>query len=116
MSRHNRQGRGVDQRGFRYRISYQPEWLDRIRVSRRLPSGRQSSKTLFRNPARNPGGGEGELVRTKIESPEQELEFEVAFRAVPGQVGRIEVLWRGDGGIDPGMDRVTFTLTAFPPR
>ena len=114
MARHNRRGAGVDQCGFRYRISYHPDWLDRIRVTRRLPSGRQSTKTLFRNPRRNPEAQTGGLIRTKIECPEQNLEIEVAFRASPGQVGEVEVHWRGIGGADPGMGRVGFTLSAFP--
>ncbi|MYI07788.1 MAG: hypothetical protein F4059_10865 [Gemmatimonadetes bacterium] len=83
MSRHNRQGRGVDQRGYHYDISYQPDWLDRIRVTRRLASGRQSTKTLFRNPARTPQAQAGDLIRTTIESAEQDLHVEVALRVEP---------------------------------
>ena len=113
MARHNRNGTGVDQRGFRYHISYHPDWLDRIRVTRRLPSGRQSTKTLFRNPARAPEGPEGGLVRTTIRSREQNLSVEIVFRAASDQVGEVEVHWRGTKGIDPLMDRVSFTLTAF---
>ena len=113
MARHNREASGVDQRGFRYRISYQPDWLDRIRVTRRLPTGRRSTRTLFRNPERVREGREGGLVRTTIESREQELKVEIVFRAEAGQVGEIEVRWSGAGGIDPFLDRVSFTLTAF---
>ena len=113
MARHNRIGTGVDQRGFRYHISYHPDWLDRIRVTRRLTSGRQSTKTLFRNPARAPERPEGGLVRTTIRSREQDLSVEIVFRAASDQVGEVEVHWRGAGGIDPLMDRVSFTLTAF---
>ncbi len=113
MARHNREASGVDQRGFRYRISYQPDWLDRIRVTRRLPTGRQSTRTLFRNPARVRERREGGLVRTTIESREQDLKVEIVFRAEAGQVGEIEVQWSAAGGIDPFLDRVSFTLTAF---
>jgi hypothetical protein len=115
MARHNRNGTGVDQRGFRYDVSYHPDWLDRIRVTRRLPSGRQSTKTLFRNPAHAPERreGGGGLIRTTIRCPEQDLNVEIVFRAASGQVGEIEVHWRGAGGTDPLMDRVSFTLTAF---
>lgn len=115
MSRHNRQGEGVDQRGFRYRISYQPDWLDRIRVTRRLATGRQSTKTLFRNPSRNPQESAGTLVRTTIESVEQDLLVEVALRADPDQVGEIVVSWRANGGPEPAMDRVVLTLHSFRP-
>lgn len=113
MARHNRDASGVDQRGFRYRISYQPNWVDRIRVTRRLSTGRQSTRTLFRNPARVRERPEVGLVRTMIESPEQDLKVEIVFRAAAGQVGEIEVQWRGAEGTDPLLDRVSFTLTAF---
>ena len=115
MSRHNRESGGVDQCGFSYRISYQPDWLDRIRVTRRLPSGRQSTRTLFRNPARKPGGDVGDIVRTRIESPAQGLVLEVSFRATPGRVGEIEARWLGNGRPAHETDRVRFRLTAFPP-
>ena len=115
MSRHNRHGGGTDQRGFRYRISYQPDWLDRIRVTRRLPSGRQSTKTLFSNPSRRPEAEAGGLIRTTIESAEQDLHVEVALRADAERVGEIEVVWRSNGGPEPAMDRVSLTLCSFPP-
>ena len=51
MARHNRDGEGVDQRGHGYVVSYQPDWLRLVKVTRDLESGRQSTKTLFRNPA-----------------------------------------------------------------
>lgn len=113
MSRHNRNGTGIDQRGFRYHISYHPDWLDRIRVTRRLPGGRQSTKTLFKNPARTRERPEGGLVRTRIRCREQDLSVEIVFRAPSDQVGEVAVHWRGAGGVDPPMDRVSFTLTAF---
>ena len=116
MARHAREGRGVDQRGFRYRISYHPDWLDRIRVTRRLPSGRQSTKTLFRNPARNPRADGGDVMRTRIECLEQDLVIEVAFRALPGKVGEVVVRWRGEQGRDPAEERIGFTLSGFPRR
>ncbi len=115
MSRHNRQGRGVDQRGYHYAISYQPDWLDRIRVTRRLASGRQSTKTLFRNPARTPQAQAGDLIRTTIESAEQDLHVEVALRVEPDQVGEVVVTWRANGGPEPAMDRVVLTLHSFRP-
>ena len=50
MARHNREGKGADQLGQQYGISYQPDWLRLVKVTRDLESGRQSTKTLFRNP------------------------------------------------------------------
>ena len=115
MARHNRQGDGTDQRGHRYRISYQPDWLDRIRVTRRLSSGRQSTKTLFRNPLRHPQVPTGDLIRTTIESPEQGLHVEVALRADPDRVDEVAVVWRATGGPTPSMNRVGLTLQSFRP-
>lgn len=108
MARHNRWGRGVDQCGFLYRISYPPDWLDRIRVTRRLPGGRQSTKTLFRNPSRAPGVAAGRRVRAKIESAEQNLEIEVSLGPARGRIGELSVEWGG-----PGPDAVTFAFRAF---
>jgi hypothetical protein len=50
MARHNREASGSDQRGFEYTISYQPDWLRQVKVTRLLETGRQSTKTLFVNP------------------------------------------------------------------
>lgn len=47
MARHNREGMGSDQRGCEYQIGYQPDWRRYAKVTRALPSGRQSTKTLF---------------------------------------------------------------------
>jgi hypothetical protein len=53
MARHNREARGVDQRGELWIIGYQPDWLSRVKISRKLPRGRRRSRlTIFRNPAR----------------------------------------------------------------
>lgn len=115
MARHNRQGRGVDQYGLQYRISYPPDWLDRIRVTRRLPSGRQSTRTLFRNPARKPVGEVSSVVRTTITSEEQGLEVTVSFGTGYGRVNEVEVQWQDPAGPPDQMDRVSFRLTGFPP-
>ena len=115
MARHNREGRGVDQYGFSYRISYPPDWLDRIRVTRRLPSGRQSTRTLFTNPARRPREVVTGLIRTTIESAEQGLEVAVSFRAAAGRVDEIEVHWQDNAGAPHEVDLVSFRLTGFPP-
>ena len=41
MARHNREARGVDQRGELWIIGYQPDWLSRVKISRKLPRGRR---------------------------------------------------------------------------
>ena len=86
MSRHNRDGSGSDQRGHEYDISYQPDWLYQIKVTRTLESGRQSTKTLFRNPAA-PEQSAGSRIRTRIASADPRLDFEVVLHD-PRQVVR----------------------------
>lgn len=115
MSRHNKYARGKDQLGFRYRISYPPDWLDRIKVTRRLHSGRQSTKTLFRNPVRVPKTSPGGLIRIQIESGEQDLLVEARVRADADRVGEVVVTWRGDQAIESGTSNVRFTLVGFAP-
>ena len=91
MARHNRDGSGVDQRGFGYQVSYQPDWLRHVKVTRVLQTGRQSTKTLFRNPADRQEAPPGERVRTRIVSPDQGLDFEVAVTDVKAAVARVRV-------------------------
>lgn len=78
MARHNREGRGTDQRGQEYVISYQPDWLRQVKVTRALQNGRQSTKTLFRNPS-EPEHEPGPRVRTHITAPGTELAFEIGL-------------------------------------
>lgn len=90
MARHNREGSGSDQRGHEYTISYQPDWLRQVKVTRTLESGRQSTKTLFRNPGvreERPGG----RVRTRVTSPEQGLDLELSVQDPRGVVRRVTV-------------------------
>ena len=91
MARHNRDGEGVDQRGHGYIVSYQPDWLRLVKVTRALESGRQSTKTLFRNPADRREGEPGDRVRTRITSPEQGLDVEVCVDDTIGRVSRLRV-------------------------
>ena len=128
MARHNREGHGTDQRNFDYDISYQPDWLKIVKVTRSLDTGRQSSKTLFRNPALRAREEPGERVRTRIVSKEQGLDFEVSIDDPGHVITRIRVTCRvpstgraslsattGDGD---GDDEIEFTLddTLPPPE
>lgn len=90
MARHNRDAQGSDQRGFDYKISYQPDWVQVIKVTRDLESGRQSTKTLFRNPGHREQPP-GARVRTGINSPEQGLDFEISINDPRGVIQRIVV-------------------------
>lgn len=110
MARHNREGRGSDQRGAEYGVSYQPDWLQVVKVTRALESGRQSTKTVFRNPGwreQSPGS----KVRTGISSPIQGLDFEIALHDPKGVVRRliIETVLPGDG-VDGEGEVITFTI------
>ena len=111
MARHNRDAEGLDQRDFEYRISYQPDWLRQIKVTRLLPSGRQSTKTLFTNPE-PPKREPGRDVRTEIRSEEQGLEFRITVRD-PNRVVKRVVVETGPPDSPPGEigpDDVQFTI------
>lgn len=113
MARHNREGSGTDQRGEEYTIRYQPDWLRWIKVTRTLESGRQSTKTLFRNPEprqKDPG----KKVRTRITSPEQDLDFQVVAND-PDRVVRRIVVETGVPGVPEDEGRVVFTVVGENP-
>ncbi len=109
MARHNREGGGADQLGHGYSVSYQPDWLRLVKVTRVLRTGRQSTKTLFKNPAVRQLADPGERMRTRIESEDQALAFEVAVSDEQAVVTRIRVTCEvpRDGG---GREEVEFTL------
>ncbi|HEX7242029.1 MAG TPA: hypothetical protein VF263_17225 [Longimicrobiaceae bacterium] len=90
MARHNRDGRGEDQRGHEYRIGYQPDWFRLVKVTRDLETGRQSTKTLFRNPEA-PVQDPGPRVRTRITAPELGIDVEVALLDARQTVRRITI-------------------------
>jgi hypothetical protein len=111
MARHNRDGRGSDQRDYEYTISYQPDWLRQVKVTRLLPSGRQSTKTLFTNP-QPPRRDPGRQVRTRIRSREQGLTFEVAVTDPEGVVKRVIVETGPAGSVAGNLGRqdIQFTI------
>jgi len=79
MSRHNREGRGLDQLGNLWRISFQPDWFRLLKISRPLPGGRRrSSLTVFRNPARQAESDPGRSVRTRITSADGAIDVTVS--------------------------------------
>ena len=116
MARHNREGVGTDQHEKRYRISYQPDWLRFVKVTRQLETGRQSTKTLFRNPVGRQEAPPGETVRTRVTSPDLGLDFEVAVTDPNRCIKSIRVCYElphADGGRG---EEVEFTLESdLPP-
>jgi hypothetical protein len=91
MGRHNREGAGIDQRGFRYELSYPPDWLRHIKITRLLPSGRQSTMILFRNPAERGERVPGDRVRTRVACLEQGVDLEVIVNTNTEGIARVTV-------------------------
>ncbi len=114
MARHNRDGSGEDQLGRSYVISYQPDWFYQIKVTRDLPSGRQSTKTLFRNPD-SPQASPGSRVRTRIDSEELGLSFEITVEDPNGIVRRVTIETVAPEGPDAG-ENVGFTVSRIRNR
>ena len=108
MARHNRDGEGTDQRDMEYQVAYQPDWLRGIKVTRTLESGRQSTKTLFRNPTRREQPP-GSRVRTRIASAAQNRDFEIAIADPKQVIKRITVETVVPGG-KGAADTIVFTI------
>jgi hypothetical protein len=112
MARHNRDGVGTDQHGAEYVISYQPDWLRQIKISRTLSgSNRQSTKTLFRNPATYAERSPGSTVRTRVRSKDGKLDFEVTVADKARHVDQIVVTSRAADG----KGDITFIIDASLP-
>lgn len=109
MARHNREGKGEDQLGRTYVVSYQPDWFYQIKVTRDLESGRQSTKTLCRN-VDAAQAEPGPKVRTRIQSEELGLDFEVSLEDANGVIRRITVETVVPDGPDQG-EPVSFTIS-----
>lgn len=108
MARHNRDGRGTDQHGVDYDISYQPDWMQQIKVTRTLENGRQSTKTLFRNPDR-PERAPGPHVRTRVTSKDRRIDFEIDIDDPQGVITRI-VIETSPSGRPDDQANVIFTI------
>lgn len=114
MARHNRTDRGTDQRGYDYEVNYQPDWLSAVKVTRELESGRQSTKTLHRNPGRREQHP-GPKVRTRITSPQQGVDFEITIHDPKGIIKRVIVETELPAGKE-GVEEVVFALEdVLPP-
>jgi len=115
MARHNREGSGSDQRGHEYEVHYQPDWFRLMKVTRSLESGRQSTKTLCRNPAARRKSRPGRRIRTGIRSPEQGLDIEVSVLDPKRRVTGIRVVCEVPGP-DGSTEEVEFSIEGgLPP-
>jgi hypothetical protein len=108
MARHNREGSGQDQRGRVYQVEYQPDWMRVVKVTRELGSGRQSTKTLVRNPDL-PAAEPGTRVRTHVQCADLGLDFEVVLHDDRRVVRRITVETVVPDGADAG-ETVVFSF------
>ena len=116
MARHNRDGQGVDQRGYQYVIGFQPDWLRHVKITRDLETGRQSTKSLYKNPADVRGAEPGDRVRTQVVSEEQELDFEVTLTDPNRAVRRIRVVYEMPGRDGRREEEIEFTLEGRLPE
>lgn len=114
MARHNREGKGEDQLGHGYVVSYQPDWFYQIKVTRDLPSGRQSTKTLFRN-LEPPQAEPGSKVRTHVKAEESGIEFEIALDDERGVIRRVTIETIAPEGEDQG-ENISFIISRRRPR
>jgi hypothetical protein len=116
MARHNRDGQGVDQRGYQYVVGFQPDWLRHVKITRDLETGRQSTKSLYKNPADVRGAEPGDRVRTQVVSEEQELDFEVTITDPNRAVRRIRVVYEMPGRDGRREEEIEFTLEGRLPE
>jgi hypothetical protein len=116
MARHNREGHGADQRGYQYGISYQPDWLRHVKVTRNLETGRQSTKTLLRNPLDRREAEPGDRVRTKVNSRDQRVDFQVTIADPYRAIRQVRVVYVVPGAGRGKEEEIEFTLEGnLPP-
>ncbi|HET7274030.1 MAG TPA: hypothetical protein VFI91_02555 [Longimicrobiaceae bacterium] len=108
MARHNREGKGEDQGGNEYVVSYQPDWLHQVKVTRELENGRHSTKTLFRNPDA-PEAEPGSTVRTRIAAADLGIDFELTLKDRSRMIRSVTVETVGGPGAH-GREFVSFSI------
>jgi HJR/Mrr/RecB family endonuclease len=70
MPRKNKSGTGKDQKGHKYTISYQPDWLKALKASRKDKQGKKDTVTVFKNPEKHQKEKPGKEVKTRVTSDE----------------------------------------------
>ena len=109
MARHNRDARGVDQHGELWQLSYHPDWIKRIKISRRLPDrDRRSTVTLFKNEADRARAEPAKVIRTRIRAADGSADIEVSLEDRTGVVESVTVVTRRER--NGRSERVEFVL------
>lgn len=117
MARHNQEARGVDQRGQMWKISFQPDWLSRLKISRKLGGERRrSSLTVFRNPARRAESKPGKIIKTGLRALDGSAEFRISVEDPMEMIESITVVAKKKRG--RRTEEIRFKLEARmpPPR
>lgn len=117
MARHNRDAKGVDQHGELWHLSYHPDWIRRVKVSRQLPDrSRRSRVTLFKNDAERAKAEPAKVVRTRVRAADGSTDFEISLEDRAGTVESIVVVTRRRRG--GREERLEFVLEddLDPPR
>ena len=105
MARHNREGRGLDQLGNLWRISYQPDWFRLLKLSRQVPGGRRSSRTICRNPAHAADAEPGRSVRTRITAADGSVDVAVSIEDRDQVVDHVIIGVRRERGLETELLR-----------
>jgi len=117
MARHNREARAVDQLGTLWSISYQPDWLSRIKISRQLAGDRRRSMvTLFRNPARRAEAAPGRMVRTGVSAVDGSSDFRISVEDPNDVVEAVIVVTRKKRGRQSEVIKFVLESRLPPPR
>lgn len=93
MPRKNKSGKGKDQKGVGYTISYQPDWLKAFKSSRKDRKGAKGTVTVFQNPEKYRKEEPGKTVKTKVSSDEG-VDFTVTVDDPKRAIKRIRVEYR----------------------
>lgn len=109
MARHNRDAKGVDQHGELWHVSYHPDWMRRVKISRQLPDrSRRSTVTLFKNGAERAQAEPAKVVRTRVRAADGSTDFEISLEDGAGTVESIVVVTRRRRG--DAEERLEFVL------
>lgn len=109
MARHNRDAKGVDQHGDLWHLSYHPDWMRRVKISRQLPDrSRRSTVTLFKNEAERAQAEPAKVIRTRVRAADGSTEFEISLEDRTGSVESVVVVTRRNRG--DREERIEFVL------